>query len=163
MHIFPLRDDKKEDFYRLFGDYYSELGCDDDCKHLLDEYIIPDLLAGLLRIELLECDGEAAGFVIYQIDDVDNDWNVREGWGDIREIYVVPKFRRGGAGRLLLYTAEMKLAESGVERAYCMPVEAAAAFFTACGYSKTGDYDEELDCFVYEKLNLDNTCHAGAT
>ena len=44
----PLRDDLKDKFAEMFETYYKELGCDEDCRHLVDEYIIPDLLSGLL-------------------------------------------------------------------------------------------------------------------
>lgn len=158
LHVFPLRDQNKAQFCKLFEDYYLELGCEDDCKHLLDEYVLPDLLAGLLRIDLIEDGGETCGFVIYQKDDIDNDWNFKEGWGDIREIYIAPPFRGRGNGRFLLYTAEMKLKESGVERAYCLPAEGAKTFFSACGYEETEEYSEELDCPVFIKNSLENGC-----
>ena len=84
LHVHPLKDTEKEIFENLFREYYAELGCTDDTAHLVDEYIIPDLLAGLLHVDLLSVDGEVAGFVIYQIDDINNEWNLKEGWGDIR-------------------------------------------------------------------------------
>ena len=50
-------------------------------------------LAGLIKIDILK-DGEThAGFVIYQNDDIDNEWHFKEGWGDIREIYVIPSLQ----------------------------------------------------------------------
>lgn len=158
--ISPLRDVKKDDFEKMFRYYYAGLGCDDDCGHLLKEYVFPDLLAGLIKIEILEVDGVSAGFVIYQTDEINNDWNVREGWGDIREIYVEKSYRRQGLGRFLLYTAEMKLRESGAKSAYCIPAEGAEPFFEACGYKKTEDYNLDLQMFIYEKLSLVNGCKA---
>ena len=161
IQVTPLRDNTRGIFEKLFTDYYAELGCADDVKHLVDDYIIPDLLAGLLKIDILK-DGETfAGFAVYQIDEIDNEWNFKEGWGDIREIYVIPSSRRKGLGRFLLYTAEMKLRESGADRAYCLPYEAAVPFFTACGYTETEAYCDDLDCPVFEKKNLDNTCGHG--
>ena len=78
--VIQLKDTETADFKKLFADYYSELGCDDDTNHLVDEYILPDLIAGLITIDLIR-DGETlAGFAIYQIDDIDNDWNFMEGW-----------------------------------------------------------------------------------
>lgn len=153
--VTPLTDDKRGIFEKLFADYYNELGCDDDTAHLTDEYIIPDLLAGLINVELIYED-RPAGFVIRQIDDIDNEWCFREGWGDVREIYIAPDFRRRGLGKFLLYTAELKLREAGAEKAYCLPVKGSEEFFAACGYAKTDEYDEEFDCFVYEKNNLNN-------
>lgn len=156
--VAPLTDKNAEQFSALFKCYYAELGCADDVERLVSDYIIPDLTAGLLKIDILH-DGESyAGFVIYQIDDITNDWNLKEGWGDIREIYVAPFARGKGYGKFLLYAAEMKLKEGGADKAYCLPYEGATAFFTACGYADTQQYNEELDCNVYEKLSLNNCC-----
>ena len=159
LRVYPLKDTEKEIFENLFKEYYAELGCTDDTAHLVDEYIIPDLLAGLLHVDLLSVDGEVAGFVIYQVDDINNEWNLKEGWGDIREIYISPVHRRKSFGKFLLYTAEMKLNDAGVGKAYCLPYENALPFFTACGYSDSLEYCEELDCNIYVKTNLKNGCH----
>lgn len=158
LHVSPLCDKTQGAFEKLFTEYYRELDCGEDIPHLLDEYIIPDVKAGLIRIELLK-DGETdAGFIIYQTDDIGNDWNLREGWGDVREIYVIPSLRRKGYGKFLLYTAEMKLREGGTEKAYCLPAEGCEQFFTACGYKRGNLYNEDMDCFVYEKTDLSNKC-----
>ncbi|MBD5631969.1 MAG: GNAT family N-acetyltransferase [Clostridia bacterium] len=154
--VSPLNDKTQKEFEMLFAAYYAELGCDDDVPHLLKEYILPDLLAGLIKIDMLQEGKVYAGFVIYQTDDIDNDWNFKEGWGDIREIYVAPARRRKGYGKFLLYTAEMKLKESGVSKTYALPASGTEDFFTACGYNKTEDYCLELDCAVYEKTDLNN-------
>lgn len=155
--ISPLTDKTQSQFENLFKDYYRELGCDDDCDHLLREYVLPDLMAGLIRIDVMDFDG-LCGFVVYQKDDIDNDWNLKEGWGDIREIYVAPQMRKQGLGKFLLFTAEMKLRESGVNRAYALPTDDSAPFFAACGYTPSGNFNAELNCFEYVKENLDNTC-----
>ena len=159
--VSPLKDTEREVFTKLFKEYYTELDCADDAKHLVDEYIIPDLLAGLINIELIEDSGKSVGFIIYQVDDINNEWNLKEGWGDIREIYISPSSRRQGLGKFVLYTAEMKLKESGAKNAYCLPYEEAIPFFTACGYKQSEYYSEELDCFVYEKSSLENCCKKG--
>ncbi|MDE7440026.1 MAG: GNAT family N-acetyltransferase [Clostridia bacterium] len=157
LHVYPLKDTDSEIFKKLFKDYYAELDCADDTAHLVDEYIIPDMIAGLLHVDLI-ADGAVSGFVIYQIDDINNEWNFKEGWGDIREIYITPSRRRQGLGKFLLFTAEMKLKEAGAKKSYCLPYEGAAAFFTACGYSDSSEYCEDLDCTVFEKNNLNNCC-----
>ena len=159
LHVYPLTDKDKDTFKNLFKDYYAELDCADDTAHLVDEYIIPDMLAGLLSVDLIADGGEVCGFVIYQIDDINNEWNFKEGWGDIREIYIAPSFRRQGSGKFLLYTAEMKLKEAGAKKAYCLPFEGATPFFAACGYNNSSEYCEDLDCAVFEKNNLNNCCN----
>ena len=157
--VAPLSDETQKEFEKLFTGYYAELDCDDDVPHLLNEYILPDLLAGLINIDILKDSEVYAGFVIYQKDDIDNEWNFKEGWGDVREIYISPAHRRQGLGKFLLYTAEMKLREAGAGKAYCLPVEGTEGFFAACGYAKGNEYSEELDTFVYEKLDLSNKCN----
>jgi len=154
LKLSPLHDDTKDAFAKLFENYYKELGCTDDVNHLVEEYVLPDLLAGLLNIDILKDGEEFAGFIIYQTDGIENDWNFKEGWGDIREIYVIPPLRRQGLGKFMLYAAEMKLKERGTEKAYCLPYASAEEFFTACGYKKTEGYSEELDCPVFEKLAI---------
>lgn len=159
--VSPLTDTAKNEFTRLFSDYYGELDCADYVPRLIDDYIIPDLLAGLIKIDILHDGKDYAGFVIYQLDDIDNEWNYKEGWGDIREIYVAPSSRGRGLGKFLLFTAEMKLKELGADKVYCLPYEKSADFFAACGYKKTDGYNDELDCPVYEKHNLNNHCKRG--
>lgn len=158
LQVSPLQDNTLEQFKKLFSDYYRELGCEDDCTHLLDEYILPDLLAGLIKIDVLREAGVPSGFIIYQIDDITGDWNLKEGWADIREIYVISSLRLSGAGRLLLYTAEMKLREAGATSSYALPTESSVPFFVSCGYTETDEYNPDLDCKIYVKENLHNTC-----
>lgn len=158
IRCYPLKDVKKEDFCKLFCAYYDELGCEDDAEHLLEEYVLPDCLCGLLSIDLIDEDGETAGFVIYQTDGIENEWCRKEGFGDVREIYVAPSLRRRGLGKFMLFTAEMKLKESGAAQAYALPCEGAEEFFAACGYKDSGEYCEDTDCNYYLKADLDNTC-----
>ena len=158
LKVYPLKDTKREVFEKLFKEYYEELGCTDDTAHLVDEYIIPDMLAGLLRIDLLAEDGTDIGFAIYQIDDIVNEWNLKEGWGDIREIYISPSRRRNGFGKFLLYSAELALKEGGATKSYCLPGESAIPFFLSCGYTDSKVYCDDLDCNFFEKTNLNNGC-----
>ena len=158
LRVSPLCDKTHSAVEKLFTEYYTELDCGENIPHLLEEYILPDIKSGLVRAELLTDNDTPAGFILYQTDDVGNEWNLREGWGDVREIFVIPSLRRNGYGRFLLYTAEMKLRESGTHKAYCLPVDGTESFFTACGYQKSSLYNEELDCFVYEKPTLSNKC-----
>jgi GNAT superfamily N-acetyltransferase len=151
LKIYPLKENSLDKFKELFTDYYEELGCDEDIEHLLDEYVIADYVSGLLKIDMLDDGGICSGFVIYQIDEITNEWNFKEGWGDIREIYVAKDKRGQGFGKFMLFTAEMKLKESGAEKFYVLPYEEACPFFRACGYSDSGESSEDLDCPVYIK------------
>ncbi|MGN0813687.1 MAG: GNAT family N-acetyltransferase [Candidatus Coproplasma sp.] len=155
---YPLKDIKKDEFYALFTQYYTELGCDEEIEHLLDEYVLPDYLCGLLSIDLIDDGDSTVGFIIYQIDSIENEWCEKEGFGDVREIYVSPTHRRQGLGKFMLFSAELKLKEAGATNAYALPSEGCEEFFTACGYKDSGEYCEELDCNCFIKSDLDNTC-----
>lgn len=155
---YPLKDFKKDEFCALFSAYYAELGCDEDTGHLLEEYVLPDYLCGLLSIDMLDDGDETVGFIIYQIDGIENEWCKKQGFGDVREIYVAPSHRRQGLGRFMLFSAELKLKEAGAKQAFALPFEGTESFFAACGYADGGEYCEELDCNYYIKTNLNNTC-----
>ena len=162
VRVFPLNDKFKDIFGKMFADYYDELGCDEDGAHLVEEYVLPDLLAGLLKVDLIEEDGAVCGFCIYQIDEPGNDWCFKDGWGDIREIYIVMSKRRSGLGKFLLYTAEMRLAEAGAQNVYTLPEGESANFFAACGYDLTDDVCAELECNVFTKSLQNKSCsHCG--
>lgn len=143
-------------FEKLFCDYYAELDCEDDPLHLFKEYVLPDLKAGLFRTgvaikESGDQSGKIAGFVIFQIDDVLNDWNFKEGCGDVRELYVIPPFRNNGIGRALLTFAENGLKSDGASEIYTLPTEESERFFIKCGYADAGEYCAEADNKVFGK------------
>lgn len=151
VRVFPLNENYKERFCKMFADYYDELGCEEDGAHLAEEYVFPDLLARLLMVDLIEEDGEVCGFCIYQVDEPGNDWCFKDGWGDIRELYIVASKRQNGLGRFLLFTAEKCLAEAGAQSIYALPEGEAANFFAACGYDLTDEVCAELECNVFAK------------
>lgn len=134
-------------FREMFTEYYGELGCDDDCLHLLDEYILPDYEAGLLHIALHGDDG----FIIYQTDDPVNDWCFKDGCGDIREVFVRRGARRRKVGSSLVRFAEQALAAEGADGVYTLPTEDSEQFFAALDYADSGEYCEELDNKVFIK------------
>lgn len=141
--IHNIREKDYDNFEKAFCAYYAELGCEDDALHLFAEYVLPDLKAGLFGVAVAS-DGESVtGFVIFQIDDVVNDWCYKDGWGDVRELYVSPNDRRKGLGTELLSYAESELKASGAENAYCTPTEEAETFFIGRGYSDGGEICDE--------------------
>lgn len=158
LYQYPLKDVHVNAFKSLFKNYYQELGCDEDIEHLLDEYIIADCIAGLVSIDLLDVDGKTAGFVIFQVDGKDNEWNFKEGMATIREIYLSPEFRGNGYGKFMLLSAELKLLEKGANSSYVLPDEYSVEFFEKCGYKQTEEYNEDLDCNVFVKESIKNKC-----
>lgn len=151
MTVRDINENDYRAFEKLFCDYYAELDCEDDPLHLFVEYVLPDLKAELFRVAVCANGDDIAGFIIFQIDDVINDWNFKEGCGDIRELYVVPAQRRKGVGRALIVYAERELIKSGVEEIYTLPTEDSETFFIKCGYSDTGEYCAEADNKVFGK------------
>ncbi len=120
-----MNDMYKNAFCDMFAVCCAELDRGFDAR-LADEHVIPELLKGLLRIDLIEDDGVLCGFCIYRIDGSGN--------GDIREIYIRSDHRRKGLGKFLLFTAEMRLKEAGAEELHTLSDECACGFFSACGY-----------------------------
>lgn len=151
MTVRPIFECDYAAFEKLFCDYYTELDCEDDPLHLFSEYLLPDLKAGLFNVALAETDGQTVGFIIYQIDDILNDWNFKEGCGDVRELYVVPDYRRRGAGTALLKFAESELTTDGADEIYTLPTEESEAFFIKRGYGDIGEYCAEADNKVFGK------------
>ena len=156
MNVRPIQISDYPAFKKLFCDYYTELDCEEDPLLLFDDYLLPDLKAGHYGLGIAEVDGDVAGFIIFQIDDILNDWNFKEGSGDVRELYVAPPFRRQGAGTALLRFAETSLASSGASQVYTLPVEESESFFTASGYVDSGEYCADADNKVFCK-NMDKS------
>ncbi len=156
MNVRPIQTSDLSAFKKLFCDYYTELDCEEDPLHLFDDYLLPDLQAELFEVGIAEVGGAVAGFVIFQIDDILNDWNFKEGCGDVRELYVAPTFRRQGLGTALLRFAETSLVSSGAREVYTLPVEESESFFTARGYTDSGEYCADADNKVFCK-NMDKS------
>lgn len=151
MTVRPIEKKDYSAFKELFCNYYAELDCEDDPLHLFDEYVLPDLEAGLFDVAVAD-DGLIAGFAVFQIDDIINDWNFKEGCGDLRELYVAPAFRNRGFGRKLLEFCENRLLQSGAAEIYTLPVEESESFFLKNGYADTGEYCADADNKVFGKL-----------
>lgn len=151
MIIRIIKDSDFERFEDLFCDYYEELDCEDDPCHLFDEYVLPDLKQNLFSVAVAEDEEELIGFVLYQTDESGNEWNFREGDGDIREIFVLPSHRKKGVGRALIAFAEGALKSEGIGCAYALPTEEQEGFFIKCGYADNGDYCPDIDNKVFDK------------
>lgn len=146
--ITPYQPQFQSVFTQLFADYYAELGCDDNAQLLVEDYVLPDWEADLLRLALAFDGEQCVGFIAYQVDGIENDWCFLEGYGDLREVYVAPTHRQRGLGKQLVAFAESDL---GAIPFYTLPEEASEAFFIACGYTDQGGYCCDLDSKVFEK------------
>ncbi len=153
MKVSPVTEKDYPAFENLFCDYYEELDCEDEPLHLFREYVLPDLKANLFEAAAVLQGETLAGFIIFQTDDVLNDWNFKEGCGDVRELYVCPAARRQGLGSALLSFAEARLWQAGVKEIYTLPTEESEKFFINRGYTDTGEYCPEADNKVFGKTH----------
>lgn len=76
------------------------------------------------------------GFAIYQIDSPESDWCKKEGWGCIREFFIVKEHRRKGFGTALAAYCERHLRLLGAEQLY-LTADDAIPFWKHCGYHNT--------------------------
>lgn len=151
MTVRNIRESDYPELENLFCAYFKELDCEDDPLSLFNDCVVPDLKAELLNVAVA-LEGETlCGFVIFQIDDVINDWCFLEGKGDIREIYVAPENRSKSFGKALLRFAESALKADGAQEVYLLPTDESEKFFSSCGYRDIGEYCAELDCKVFGK------------
>lgn len=135
----------------LFCEYYRELDCEDDPAEIFDGLVADDLKNCLISAAAA-FDGETmVGFIIYQVDDVINDWCFKDGCGDIRELFVTPSSRKSGIGSALVTFAESQLKAEGADGVYLLPTEESEKFFIRLGYADCGEYCAELDNKVFEK------------
>lgn len=150
MNVCPLDEKLNNDFVKLFCDYFKELDCEDDPLPLSRD-CAEDCKAKLLSVAVARERGETVGFIIYQIDDVINDWCFFEGAGDLRELFIAPQFRRRGFATALIRFAEIDLKNQGAKTIYTLPTENAEKFFEKAGYLDGGEYCPELDNKVFTK------------
>lgn len=151
----PVRKIEEADFgafKEMFCAYFEELDCEDDPLHLFEEYVLPDLKAGLFSVAVAENGKTLCGFVIWQIDDVINDWCFKDGWGDVRELYVLPDMRGRGTGSALLQFALQALKAEGAQSVYTLPAEESEGFFIKCGFEDCAEYCADTDNKVFSKI-----------
>lgn len=150
LHVYSIRDKDRQLFSHLFKNYCSELRRSIplfDCPS-------PNGVSHFTFIDLIAENDEVCGFAIYQ----SGEFFGEDGWGNIREIYIVPSYRKKGLGKFLLYSVEMKLTMIGAKSAYCLPIKEAVPFFENSGYVDSGKQCDE-GCNFYIKSNLKNGCH----
>jgi len=137
----PLEKQDYQDFTDMFCEYFkkdlkSGLIDEDIINNIVNPLVLPQLEKGILFIDLLFINKLAKGFIIYQIDSKQSDWNKREGHGFIREFYINNSERRTGLGTTLLNHAENKLYSLGVKNIYltCADKEYVEDFYFKNGY-----------------------------
>lgn len=102
-----------------------------DFRSLNARGIAPTLLA-------IDDEGDVAGFVTFQVDSEDSDWNDRPGWGFIRETHVNRGWRRHGVGTALVGIACNVMKQSGATDVY-LTTEGPFEFWENTGWKRSGE------------------------
>ena len=140
----------QNDFTEMFLKYFNEDLQYEISEEVFKERLLPlmekeklfDIIEILLAIE----DGETVGFIIYQIDCEDSDWNKREGWGFVRELYVDKNYRHKSIGSALVGEMEKDLFD--VDIYLTSQVD---EFWLKNQYEKTDMVDEINEQSIFEK------------
>lgn len=155
--IEKLTKDDYEEFADMFVYYFiNETGADDSpdkLKEGLVKMIFRQLEHKIVYVDVAKTD-KICGFIIYQVDKPESDWNERPGWGLIREFYVAKEHRNKGIGTMLLTNAEKKLKRRGVKNIYLTSSEedSVKQFYLGNNYSTDNIRCESNNGEIYEKI-----------
>ena len=105
---------------------------------------------GIVFLDLLFIDGEATGFIIYQVDTPQSGWCEKENWGFIRETYISSNGRKKGYGKELVKYAENKLWCLNVPNIY-LTTDDTIDFWVKMGYRNTGEVCDKNDGYILVK------------
>lgn len=126
-------------FVYMFGAYLRIDICldisDEQLKDICLE-IVNQIKNRIVFMDILLINNTLVGFIIYQIDSLRSDWCEKEGYGFIRELYIVKNMRRNGLGKKIATYAENKLYQLGVEHIY-LTTDNRKDFWINCGYLET--------------------------
>ena len=108
-------------------------------KNLIQNTILKQYEKQVIFIDILKSNKKCLGFIIYQIDSENSDWNERPGQGFIREFYIKRDCRNKGLGSLLLSYVEKSLKQMGVSQVYltASKKEYVQSFYIKNGYSNS--------------------------
>lgn len=122
-------------------------------KNLIQNTILKQYEKQVIFIDILKSNKKCLGFIIYQIDSENSDWNEKPGQGFIREFYISPNYRRCGLGSYLLSNIENKLMALGVSKVYLTASnkEYVKTFYIKNGYLGTNENSEFNKLEYFEK------------
>ena len=98
---------------------------------------------------ILYIDEKPAGFINFQDDNPSSDWTEKEGWGFIRELYIVDEFRGNDYGALLVDYAKNRFKLAGPKSMY-LTSEKNNKFWLDYGFEETDEIAKN-DLYVYKK------------
>ena len=153
--IEKIQEQDKEIFKEMLLDYLhiEEEKRQEVAINLVENWIFVTEKKKIVYIDMAKIEDECIGFVIYQIDCKESDWCKRPGWGFIRELCVLEKYRQLGVGTQLLSHAESKLKALKPKGIYLTSEESwhVKKFYTKNGYENTHVRDDENGEEIFEK------------
>jgi GNAT superfamily N-acetyltransferase len=99
-------------------------------------------------------DDSFIGFSAFQIDTLDNPLCKREGWGFIREFYIIPEQRRKGYAKRMCEFVEDKLLQFTNNIYLTSDPYNGIPFWEAMGYIYSGQIDDKNGLKIYVKHRL---------
>ncbi len=144
---------QREPFERCFRQYFQGMGIE------LTEEQYGQLFPAIYQVAdpeisplLLLRDGDdLIGFCQYQTDSPESDWNLRPGWGFIREFYICPDRRGRGFGRTLAAAAVSRMGGLSSRPGIYLTAEPdAVGFWSRCGFYGTGVICEKNEQEIFE-------------
>ena len=148
-------------FSQLFSDYLDEIFSDNPDDNL-PKHVLPRIINTIVEEtqkykEWLYLCAEVStyiGFAMFQIDTPDNPMCKRNGWGFIREFYIVPSQRKKGHAKSLCNFIEEIMAENNGSDIYLTADKTSESFWEAVGYTFSGAYDDVNGNKIYEKRRI---------
>ena len=144
---------KYQDFKKIFFEYllifYDSLDNQQLDKLCKDIESLND--KEVVLIDLLLCEEELCGFIIYQIDSKESDWCYREGFGLIRELYIKKAYRAKGLSARLVNHAEKSLIEMSATKSYVTTGSETSRFWDKMGYKGNGEICSINDSYILIK------------
>lgn len=140
-------------FKQLMGVYFRDdfkINIDDSRLENICNKVFEATGKGYMCLELIQLENKIIGFVNYQIDTPNSDWNEKEGFGFIREIFISKHYRGKGIGKEVVYYIETALYALGVTNIYLTSDEA-GEFWMKCGYHKTNECSKINHDPIYAK------------
>ncbi|MCL2177610.1 MAG: GNAT family N-acetyltransferase [Firmicutes bacterium] len=128
-------------FKKMFTQYFTHdfnINLTDEQFQNICEHIEKQVLEKIQFVDLLILDGIVIGFINYQIDSPKSDWNFKETWGCIREVFIDLNFRKKGYATKLINHAETELRNLLVPGIY-LTADSNFDFWIKMGYTNTGE------------------------
>lgn len=146
-------------FIKLFSEYFDEI-CTDKPEKNIPKHVMPRIVKIIGEetakykewLYLCSMGVDIIGFALAQIDTHDNPMCKREGWGFIREFYIIPSFRKRGYAREMCFLLEKIIFDNGANHIYLTAdPNTGVPFWEKMGYVFSGNIDDKNGNKIYEK------------